>query len=90
MHANGKMFNESVRRLASKIARRESDLHQERVWIPVWRDHMHAKLGAILAAMLIKVAKISVPKTKVLCIGLEMYVILILEKKMKWSKPFSM
>ncbi|CAG8507454.1 1798_t:CDS:2, partial [Acaulospora colombiana] len=56
LFASGKLFNMTIRRAAARIEREDLDT----TWKPEWPQVVRAKIGSVLAAMLIEVAKLQV------------------------------
>ncbi|KAL1920841.1 uncharacterized protein VTP21DRAFT_11476 [Calcarisporiella thermophila] len=59
LYSSGKLFNMSVRRAQSKLV--SEDLQSD--WKPIWPQTTRAKVGSVLASLLIDTAKIPVTKT---------------------------
>lgn len=62
LHASGELFKPDVRKVAMAAARKQYDSDKQRIWTPEWPTHMYAKVGAVIASMVIKLATISVSK----------------------------
>lgn len=60
LHQDGKLNDQHTRRRAAEVMRKNSNLLRERVFGVEWSQAMRAKIGAILANLLIDTAKITV------------------------------
>ncbi|KAJ3095817.1 DNA-directed RNA polymerase [Phlyctochytrium planicorne] len=61
LHLNGALFDKTVRRIMTILAMKDNDLFEKENWCPKWPDSLKVQTGSVLAALLIKVAKINVP-----------------------------
>ncbi|KAI8924501.1 hypothetical protein BC831DRAFT_465326 [Entophlyctis helioformis] len=58
LHTTGKLFNLTVRKVASEMTKKETKLNSR--WKPDWGEIVKVKIGTVLAELFIRVATISV------------------------------
>ncbi|KAJ3215046.1 DNA-directed RNA polymerase [Dinochytrium kinnereticum] len=61
LHLNGALFDSSVRKIMSIVAQTQAKQIEQENWFPRWPDTVLLQAGSILAALLMKTAKIFVP-----------------------------
>ncbi|KAI8608616.1 hypothetical protein BC830DRAFT_1071858 [Chytriomyces sp. MP71] len=62
MHINGRLFNNTIRKIIAKLAMEEADKHAKDNWIPKWPTTTKVRAASVLAILFMKIAKIKVPQ----------------------------
>ncbi|KAJ3178838.1 DNA-directed RNA polymerase [Irineochytrium annulatum] len=64
LHANGKLFNRTMRKVISQFALKDAEDEEKENWIPVWPESVYVKAASVLSVLLMRVAKIPVLHAK--------------------------
>ncbi|KAI8852994.1 hypothetical protein BC829DRAFT_414126 [Chytridium lagenaria] len=63
LHLNGALFDSSVRKIMAIVAQKQAKELEQENWFPKWPESVVIQAGSILAALLMKTAKIYAPYT---------------------------
>ncbi|KAJ3356082.1 DNA-directed RNA polymerase [Entophlyctis luteolus] len=61
LHINGRLFNQTMRKVISKLAQTEAAANEKGNWIPKWPSSVKIRAGSVLAVLMLKIAKVQVP-----------------------------
>ncbi|KAJ3394316.1 DNA-directed RNA polymerase [Entophlyctis sp. JEL0112] len=61
LHINGRLFNQTMRKVITKLAQSEAAANEKGNWIPKWPSSVKIRAGSVLAVLMLKIAKVQVP-----------------------------
>ncbi len=58
LHSSGKLFDDEIRKAASKMKRKHDRNYRDTLWLPKWTNKVKIMIGGALAKLLMDCAKI--------------------------------